>query len=71
MVQDDEFCAWAVSGLVGALELEEGLLEVVKEVVFILFYLFIFKSTISILRCDDRSVAVLPKYYNIQPQKLK
>ena len=33
MVQDDESRAWVVSGQVGALELEEGLLEVVKEVV--------------------------------------
>ena len=32
-MQDDESRAWGVSGQVGALELEEGLLEVVKEVV--------------------------------------
>ena len=32
-MQDDEFRAWGVSERVGALELEEGLLEVVKEVV--------------------------------------
>ena len=33
MVQDNESRAWGVSGQLGALELEEGLLEVVKEVV--------------------------------------
>ena len=33
MVQDDESRAWGVSGQVGVLELEEGLLEVVNEVV--------------------------------------